>query len=491
MDNTISKTMRQLREVWLQAVYARVNAEGKWPWLLILGIIPAIGLLLSTVLYFFARKPFGPSILLVGFLFSLAVAVAIAAVLWLMFLAYFISFQFSPANANLIPQFRKLLFKALAIPSYTFSLIAASVFLFIEPRLALWVLCLALFASFSIVLTVRTQWSIIGLVLSVQIPALISHLPSALAYLRSVSLLYAAFFSVLMLCLAHLSVAWVFAARGDGLLLRYESRRKMRSQFISGKCQTGTASAGLFFSPFALWMRSCVARALKNPSLAPPLSIFALGPRLHWVTTASQNFLIVLSALFVFAIGYAIFFRSGNDFFLGMMGGIGGISLMLPMIYCMTLFPSLFQTRVEQGLIMLTAKAESPQIFESRMRFFLLRQFFILFALSAIAAAVGYFLMAGEVSVHRMIVSSIVAWMPLGVMLCGRFSGIGSARNMKAVFWTMLGSLVFILAIGLQFWNEAFAVFFNLAIVMASVALMWRAHRKNSRVLNFPVGRGA
>lgn len=476
--------MNAIISVWMQPVYARSNTAG----LKILYALLAVIALLPAVLMQFSSHNKSDSL---SFFLVLAIgagaAVGLLLIFWFIMLVPSVALQYSPANAGLVPQFKRQMLWALAIPVLLMPGIVALALgthlkgLFFQSWL------LGVFAMLVYIATLRSKWVFILLVLLSQLPMWwggpISLNPQA-SWNQPVLLL------LLGLGLTAVILHWVFSIRGDQHFKREESFTMMQ-KVMNGEEINSNQYSMSFINPYSFLLRSCMNKIRKTPAAVTQLMPYAFGAQVFWLT----SFLSVAVMSVCLGIYFVFFLQHSSKFGeedLGLAYAAAMVAfLMLPLIYVAMLRATMYQRRGEHSLLMLAAALPS-QVEQARITLhFLLRQFFSLWLVTLVIVAITVHFSPVSKNAAEMAWLACFCLLPLSVMTLHNYAAIKSryetALLIAFVFPIMLGLALLGL---LKLWPALPMWLVCSLIVLATLpVLRWRWQRRMGVSAVFPAGR--
>lgn len=476
--------MKAIISVWMQPVYARSNTAG----LKILYALLALIALLPAVLVQFAvqNKSASPPVLL-ALAIGVGVALGLLLVFWFILLVPSVALQYTPANAGLVPQLKRQMLWALAIPVLLMPAIVALALgahlkgLFFQSWL------LGIFAMLAYIATLHSKWAVILLVLLSQLPMWwsgpISMDPQA-------SWNQPALLLLLGLGLTAAILHWVFSIRGDQHFKREESFAMMQ-KVMNGEEINSNQYSMSFINPYGLLLRSCMSKVRKTPAAVSQLMPYAFGAQVFWLT----SFLSVavmsagLSIYFVFFLLHSSKFGEDDMGFAYAAAMVAFI--MLPLIYVAMLRTTMYQRRGEHSLLMLAAALPSPAIQSRIMLKFLLRQFFGLWMVTLVIVAITMHFSPTSKNAAEMAWLACFCLLPLSVMTLHNYAGIKSryetALLIAFIFPILLGLVLLSL---FKLWPALPVWLVCSLIVLATLpVLCWRWQKRMRVSAVFPAGR--
>ena len=489
--------MNIIFNIWMQPIYGRLNLDSRKSLYILMSLFPVASQIIASMIFFRAGR--GDSAIFIQlFLISLAALTAIVAFTWYFMLSQNIRLQYSPARARLIPNIRAYLQTAMMLPAM---LCACATYLIeglVFHQFAIWSSITCVCGLLSITLLIRTNWAGLFMVFSFQIPAISQRIKfDAVNLILNGNLALPAgfIFLSLLLFLIYACAVWTFSSNVDSLSKKHEIARLIQQSMAGRKMNENRASISLAFV-FLSWMRFYVTSAMRNVNpLTRNVKLigFTLGPRIHWTTTLLQVLAMVIlgsSAMFLLnlliaprAISFMKFFTTTT---------MGMLFISLPLFFFLVFFYTLFQTRVEQALVSLTEKSMSNALQDKTLTNYLLRQFLILYSLSATAAFfIGKFALDSDTKIASLALY-VCCLFPLILSIVRNHGQMRTVNDHPMIKNLLLCLLIF--AIGMVFVLGAprIAIFWYCALVFVStLALLFFKMKANARIRIFPVGRAA
>jgi hypothetical protein len=490
--------MNKILNIWLQPIYARLNLDSKKSLYIVMSLFPITGQVIATLLFFFGSKGSDFPIFWYCFLFSMIALVVIVFFSWYVMLIQSIRLQYSPAVAGLVPQIRTYLQIAVGLPIVFVALLAAIIERITQHHFSLWPSFACVLFMLLSAMTIRTAWAVLGVILSLQVPTSLNAPNLKMIdqiMVESLGVSPAFVLSLAMPVLIYAGVIWTFSARGDILFKINIASLKRLAAFSGMKIDENRMSLG-FASTFVRWMTFCVKRnqkALQSKNVGRKLFGFALGPHLHWTTTFIQTLVFAVLGTLLILLLRNIPKLNDSHFVLSFSPAVPTVFFIgLPLIFFLMLFQSLFFTRAEQGLFSLTEKSMASAMQNQALSNYLLRQLFILYALSIVAAfAIVKFWLEGDVKIGILILV-VTCMFPLTLCIVRNHAKMKTANDHPMVKSLLLCVMIF--AIGMVFVLGAprFALFWYCALIFVStLVLLFFKMKANARLRIFPVGRAA
>lgn len=486
--------MKNILNIWMQPLHARMNVDSKRTLLIALLFVPAVAEIIAAILYFFRPDKVSNSIFWDALLYGIASNMAILCFMWFVSLVQSASLQFSPANAGLVPKHKSHIQLALILPIIIFAIIAAMASWIIRKKFSMWPAFFTVTALMFLILVVRSQWLIFPMVLFVQSPVYLQRAGYAdfdelivrkLGWSVSTSLLIAA------ILLMFGGIHWVFSLKHDALFNRHKKLLAYRASLLGQGMVDNRFT--LSFSAICLaWMSYCVKRVKSRLSAnSHTLLGFAFGSRLHWTTICFQMFSMAAGG--VLAVSLLDFFsaRPSKDFAMGFgVGFVGMMILFIPLFFCFMLFYSLYQTRGEQALLSLAPGTGTAARRDQILLRFLLRQFVIMYSISVLAAVL--ILIFADVSETKQaaLILFVTCLFPLILNLGTQISKMKTANDHPLLKNFLLCVALFVVGIILVLIvNAALIWIFTPLVLFFTGYCLWKQLRNNLRTNVFPVGR--
>lgn len=489
--------MKNVVSIWKQPIYARLNSEGLKSLLLVMAMFPVLSQVLALLSEWSKGDGFHLQTFAVAFGFSLVVLLIIVFYIWFVMLIQNIGLQYSPANARLVPRIKTYMQIAIVTPVVVCAVLAVLLTWFITHKFSMLPGFICVVVTVFFMLIVRSQWAVIPMVISFQLPAMfklsgIENIEQRIE--RTFGLPLNLLLLVAAILIVGLSVRWVFSVKDENLFRMHKRTVSFRRNMSGDKAhESGImhALSGAFFS----WMNFCVKQASQtntNHRTRQSLIAFGLGPRLHWLTISTQFLAMLIWGLISVFVLTRFSAKPNDDFVSGFGIGFGAIVLISqPLLLGLQMFYSLYQTRMEQALVSLTPVVRDAQLQDSLLQQYLLRQFFILYGISLLVTAlVCGFVFPFELKSAAMMLF-VSAIFPMILVITRNHARMSSASDhplIKLLFICIAIFAVFfcaLLVLPLQLiWLYCLAIFtVTIVLLLRSIQL-----RRQSRM--FPVGRG-
>jgi hypothetical protein len=490
--------MNKILNIWLQPVYARLNSESKKSLYIVFALFPVAAEIIASILYFWGTKTVGLQVFAYAFLWSIAALIATLLSTWFAMLVQNIGLQYSPANAGLVPCLKKHLQAAMILPIVFCALLAFIIFRIAMHQYSMWpsFVLVLLMAFFAII--VRSQWAVLPMILCFQMPAIFER--AGLKHIDQMLEQYLGIPVELMLLLAmpliiYAAMTWTFSSRDDALFKMHARSVALKAGMAGGRMNENLASLSLA-SVFLRWMQFSIDRSKRKNSdrlATARLHGFVFGPRLHWMTITLQVVaMLTLGILAVFLLDM-FSMRKDGDFVRGFGFGFGSVLLIAqPLLFCILLFYTLYQTRGEQALLGLTARAAQPLLQNRLLTRYLLRQFFILYGMSlSIAIAAAVFVLDSAIKIGSMTLF-VTCLFPLVFCVVLNHAAMKTVSDHPMLKILLACLILFCVGMALQLWVASEAVWGYCAFVLlATSGLLLHRLRANAGLTMFPVGRAA
>lgn len=488
--------MKNILNIWMQPVYARLNMESKKSLFLVMAFFPVAGQLIASALFFWSAKKPNIDVFAYAFLFSIAALIITVFFTWFVMLVQNIGLQYSPANARLVPQMRSFLQAAIVIPIMICALLSCLVSRLLMHEYSVWpaFVCVVVMVFFTII--VRTQWAVIPMILCFQVPGFlqragIEHLDQIVQGSVGISLPMLALLSIPVIIYAGLY--WIFSLRDEALFTMHQRSLALRAGIVGTGSNQNRATLSLSMVFFG-WMGHCVSRSQKNPGSIQALRSlngFVFGPRIHWTTISLQVVAMLVTGIFAVFVLDAFSMKKDSDFVIGFAFGFGGILLIAqPLFFSFMLFYTVYQTRHEQALLQLTPNQLGNAALDQMLTRYLLRQFFILYGMSLlISVPVCIFVLHGGVKSASLILF-LSCLLPMISTIAFNFAKMKALNDHPMLKLVIACLLIFVIGFVLGLSISLTLIWWYSAIVVCAT-LIWlkKALQKNAGVRMFPVGR--
>ncbi|PXX37845.1 hypothetical protein [Undibacterium pigrum] len=476
--------MKAIISVWMQPVYARINAGISKTMYVLLGLTmfaPAVVVFLAN------RLSVDWTAMSLALLAGVGIVLCLLLFFWFFLLIPSIALQYSPANAMLVPGLKRTLQVAVAIPVL---LIPTGIALFYfkvnhGDFFVSWLLGVVVLLIYTA--TIRTQWVFTLIVLISVMPI---RFDGKSGFLSAVVWNQPALFMVLGLALTALVLSWVFKSDGDQHYRRKENfammQKQMNGEEIASKHYTLD-----FINPYSLLLHLNMKKVSKKPAKANNLMLFAMGPQVFWLTS-------FLSVIFMAGLVFAFFAIFGNQssrfdeknialaYFIGLVS-----LLLLPPIYSSIVRSSVYQRKAEQGLLMLTAGLPNAHEQGKLLLQSMLRQLLGLWLVTTFIFGSAAYLLETSVRLTGLIWITSFCLLPVSVLSLNNYA------RMKSIYQTsLLAAIGLPLALGLVVivvctltgdvpaWQTCSAI-----TVATVLAICWRWRKLKQTGIIFPAGR--
>nr|WP_315476233.1 hypothetical protein [uncultured Undibacterium sp.] len=485
--------MKKILTIWMQPVYARLNVDSKRTLVLGLLFIPLVAQIIAAILFFVRADIVTAKVFFEAFIYSFLLTLFLLFFIWFISLVQSIGLQFSPSNAGLVPGHKKNMQIALAVPIIILALAAVAGFKFFQNSYSMWPAFFAVIVMLFLVLIMRSQWMVLPMVLSMQIPALArragySDIDGIIA--AKLGLPISTILLVLTLVFLFGGIHWVFSIRDDSLFKMHRRTLNFRAGILGQR--VAESQVGVSFSVLCIaWMSSCVSRVTqKQQADATKLLGFAFGTKSHWTTICFQIFSMAFGGVVVVAILDGLSVRQSEDFIAGFgVGFCAVMAMMLPLVFCMVLFYSLYQTRVEQALLCMAPKMGNSKQRDQSFLWYLLRQFIVLYSISVtVALAILFFVPMSEIK-QAILILSITCLFPLILNLAKQFSRMKAVNDhpmlrnlLLCALLMMFGIVIILLITPMVLWV------YTPLVILVTAYLLWKQIRNHTKEHLFPVG---
>lgn len=492
--------MKQILNIWMQPVYARLNLYSSRSLVLILCAVPVLSQILVFALVTLKGRAPDPLIYLIALGISLAAVVFILLYGWFILLAMNLGLQYSPANAQLVPGLKRRMQLALGLPIVVTGVIASLIFSVIARQLDTFPFFVTVAFTSFFVLTVRSQWAVIPFVLSFQIPVYIknSGLENPIFTIeKQLGIPMQLQYFVLGVLILWGLLFWFFNMKGETHFKMYQRCKNYKGGMQGFDTKENSFSLGMGFVYFRM-MQSAVERALgdKKGEHRGSLTSYVLGPRTHWTSMYIQTALIVVcGSVFLWIVG--LFARNRNEFWEGFGLGFGSIFggmfvLGLPLMFLVQIFFALHKSSKEQALLCLAPNAGTRSQVDTHLMSFILRQFFLMY-LVAVAASVGLVMWVGHFDLKGAVLVLYLSFlMPCGLALVAPHARMRSASDSSLAKWCAVAASGFILSLSSLIFFDNRVVFVYAVVVTSVTALEFKRRLLGLKSQHlFPVGSAA
>jgi hypothetical protein len=496
--------MKQIIHIWMQPIYGRLNLGDRKTLIALFLIFPFLGFVFALAIsnqWIPDRNAWGVNAFPILMFYAAMIGVALYAIAWFIMLVTNIVLQFSPANANLVPNLKSVMRNAICIPIFAIPGILCLGFSYLIADKLLVVWCLLSIAMLLIALSIRIWWLVF-------LAAGVSQLPLVFKSTDVMSVLSEhRFFFVIVVCsLVWFGVHWILGLQGDSLFIRHERNQRFRKALSAPEHVAVTTQFALSFNWFYYWkLNRLLSKANNKRSYFPVV----LGPSLNWVNLTMQVFFLgaIISLCFLIIAyfdGKSI--SPSSDSLSSTASAIEetiNFDRWLPLVFFSLAFigmlflapymflQEVFRTRKEQALLALVPTGLPYSQYSKCFLTYLLKQFFCLWAF-CFAIAI---LVIGTQTLHPRLIDAILlalfSALPMSLSLLknhAKTSGLGDhALGRIALLCVVLFSISFVLQ---WHWANLPVLFLCLLIAAATFSGGVHAWRKlKFQEAIFPAGR--
>ena len=328
--------MKILLQIWMQPMYQYINNKDYKIFYFLFAIAPILCLTLT-----YSRSGLSVESCAYAILIGVGAACAVIIALWFIVMLGFIKPQYSPANVQLIPDYRKKMKLAVGIPILIFSIVI-TYFFSLSHAVSIgmiWLLCiLSLLGVASIIHNHFTVFIFPAVVI-------ISDTASTNSIIQILTKIFQAmdhFWLTMPLgfLFFYLGLNWIFSVKKDQILQQKKDADQLIKQMNNN---TTSFDHGIFrkLNLYDLSFKRYTEKSVKTSNLLPLL----FGPGIHW----SQN-LIVNVALFGFFLCYMTVIGLFSDLLTASMFILSLMFVAQIMNFC----TALYERKQEQGLVSMT-----------------------------------------------------------------------------------------------------------------------------------------
>ncbi|MBC3917874.1 hypothetical protein H8L32_10350 [Undibacterium sp. CY18W] len=478
--------MKTIISIWKQPAYARINTGGLK---VIYFLMVLIALLPAVLVLSFGGKVEGWMPVLRALGLGVVMALGMLLVGWFLLFIISVTMQYTPANARLVPQFKRHMQLAVAIPVLLLPALLSLTVHFNSKGHFFQTWMLGVFGLLVYVASIRSKWVIILLVLMSQLPMWLNAkmtLPDTGIWSQPVLM----FLAGLGMTIAVLH--WVFSIHGDQHFKKEQSFSVLQKAMSGEEVQMSQYSMN-FTNPYNFLLRHCMRKVSRLPETVSQLMPFSMGSQVFWLT----SFLSVL----VMSIGMGIYFIfflnhsakfNGKDAWLAYFAAIVSF-VMLPFIYTSVVRTAVYQRRVEQGLLCLAVNLPDVKRQTEVLAGFLLRQSLGLWLVTAVIVGLTVYFSPASPLLMGSVWIGCFCLLPLSVMTLKNYalmkSRYESALLLAFAMPLLLGLVLITLYVQFQ-QCPAWVICVSVAIVTA-IVLRWRWNRLMQVSAVFPAGRAA
>ena len=350
----MNNIMRSVVQIWMQPIYHYKNNKDDKLFYFLLLILPLACISISVMKYGVDVQSIAIAVVI-----GIGASIAVFCLAWPIVLVTLIRSQFSPENAQLIPDYRRHLKIAIIIPM----LVLAIIFIVITSQLQhrsigfAWILSiLFMLGATSIIRTNYFSFVFPSLlILSSVTPktAFSTALVKAIALIDHYWITIPCGFLILWA-----GLQWIFSIEKDQLYDRKKHFDQLKKQI-----ENNTSSDDMgYFRKISLYDRA-FAHATKGDLPVRQVLPFLYGPKLHWSQYATMYFFMPI-LIYV----YTAIFISTDYFFIGLVFG----SYLIFISYALSTISGLYKKKQEQSLVLLSPMISSDrEMTHLTLRYFL------------------------------------------------------------------------------------------------------------------------
>lgn len=478
--------MKIIISIWKQPAYSRINTGGLK---IIYFLMMLIVMLPAVVVLLVGRKGEGwmPVFRALGLGLAMALGMLLAA--WFLLLVLSVTMQYTPANARLVPKLKRHMQFALAIPVLLLPALLSLTLYFNSKGHFFQTWMLGVFGLLVYVATIRSKWVIILLVLMSQLPMWLNAkmtLPDTGIWNQPVLMLLAG------LGMTVAVLHWVFSIHGDQHFKREQSFSVLQKIMNGEEVQANQYSMN-FTNPYNFLLRRCMRKVKRFPETVSQLMPFSMGSQVFWLTSFLSVLVmsIGMSIYFIFFLNHSAKF-DGKDVWLAYFAAIVSF-VMLPFIYTSVVRTTVYQRRVEQGLLCLAVNLPDVKRQTEVLAGFLLRQSLGLWLVTAVIVGLTvYFSPAGPLLMGSVWIGCFCL-LPLSVMTLKNYAVMKSRYESALLLAFAMPALLGLVLITIYVQFPQYPVWLICACVaiVTAIVLRWRWNRLMQISAVFPAGRAA
>ncbi|MFZ6756928.1 hypothetical protein ACO0K9_06875 [Undibacterium sp. Ji50W] len=476
--------MKTIISIWKQPYYARINTGSlKIIWFLLSLIV----LLPMVVVFFVGKKDEGWIPILLALCLGLSMALGLLLLSWMLMLVPSVAMQYTPANARLVPQIKRNMQYALAIPTLLLPALLAVALNFQSQSNFFKIWMLGVFALLVYVATIRSKWVLILLVIMSQLPIWIGtkiSLPDTGIWNQPVLML------LITVGLTALVLRWLFSIHGDQHFKREQNFAEMQKMMRGEEVPMNQYPLS-FISPYDFLLRRCMKKVQRFPETVSQLIPFSMGRQVFWLTSFMSMLLMCVGmcVYFIFFLRHSGKFDD-KDILLAYFVPVASF-IFLPIVYSSVVLTSVNQRRGEQSLLCLAARLPGVKQQTVLIAGFLLRQALCLwFVTTVIVCLTVYFSSAGP-TMNGSVWIGCFCLLPLSVMSLNNYAVMKSRYDFAlliGVAMSVLPGLVLVILYVKFLPCPAWFICAGVA-VGTGIVLRWRWNQLMQVAAVFPVGR--
>jgi len=473
--------MKSILSIWLQPVYGYINRKDHWLAIFLLLLLPVTCMILANLI-----EPFSLYHTAVAAGIGLAASCAIILFMWFMMLVVYAMQQNTPANMALIPDFkiRQMLAFALAILalsaplSWLFSvrstLSISEIWLFTLSVMLIWTSIIR-----NTYLMPVAMACMCGLLIFQATPPFLHEFHVALSSTGSWLHIVAGLMAL------PLSLNWIFGNNKDDL----RRKKKEVASYVEMSEQGFYGSRSLVKNPSHLYAVSLQRTLNRQPGLFEVAPLI-LGQQTHW-STSLRMATINIGLIFLCTV---ILIKEFGAEYANPLNYLPGLLVFFFISYLQTLLilrQSLYLSRIEQGLLLLSPSTDSPRALTAALLHHSLRRVLLIWGLLFGTTLLLCLWYVPDSFLRHSAMLICCASLPLSLCLLGNHSQTSSAMHTGLGWLLTIAALFVISGMVLSSYYPDFNVFIYCAawLSLSCLALIRGYLLRLRQPALFPAGR--
>lgn len=478
--------MKQIVNIWMQPIYERVNLDGVKRNVISFLFLPLLALLIGLLVCVTGNK--GWLLIPLFFLVGLGASIFIYLMMWFIYLVFSIRKQYSPANATLVPTIKKNMQWAVIIPILIFPCLVAGFIQLIGKGDFFVVWIYVALVMLGMVMTLRTSWSAILIVVATQAPTILRKTQVSSFLTNNSELLF-----LLCLVLIFIAIHWTFFMSKERLFSRKEAIQSL-SLMLKGEKSRRSSFLNYFNYAYFWGFNNLLQQSLIQPLNKlknKKLFIFTLGPDVYFITFFIQ---FIFYSVLCICLMYALILLGGKQdqtdrVFMTMLFFPMAVGALI--LYPFSILGELYRTRGEQALMSLTVISghhleQTKKYLQSQ-----LINFMLMWSVCVLLALVLSKVFELDIRLVQSMYLLVFCTMPMGLSLVKNHSQTRAVNDMHLKRWFALCFSLFIVSFGLSTLKIGVPVWILCVCISILCVLLLRSRWMLLQSVKavFPVGR--
>lgn len=478
------KNMNAIFNIWMQPIYARKNVGKLSAPLIVIGsLVLAFNALMIWVMLESGKSEAS------SLTIALAIDFTLFSVIWLWLLMMKVGQQFTPANAGLIPHYRKYLRTALALPILLLPfLFVLSQAWFRQSYSGLyfhWLVIVVFFLLFLLTL-IRSQWASLLIVLYFQAPFLSETIKGWVQAIQKMP--HQELLLLVGIAIVGVSLKWIFP-RSENLYRRANANQRMLKLAQGEPAKQDGIVTQFLNNPYL----TIFQRRIKRNEKASNSLVFGFGPAGHW---ASFTFQIVILFAAIGLVYLTFYLRQSGDHDISVpfkfilipalsLAAFGPLSL----IY--TYQVTTYQRRMEIGLLGLTAVSPNQRGLTAIYLRYMLTQHFIVTQIFAVPVVIIGFFYLDDVLFKNALLLGLVCLQIPSINILRNYGKMSTYSDVQFFNAMPVAILTFVATMALLFYIPVVPVWSVMLVIVIITVVMMRKRWNKLMALDavFPAGR--